>query len=143
MIWRSRWPATIPKRLVSSSNPHITITNSELELSATIAQFDILAQSVDIRSHTIHNLSDNSATVACQLKGVASTYGPVAYLLRLHALHQRHHRYIPLHDFIPGVANVLADKCSRLFYLTDSQLLAHFDSAFPQTMPWQMFLLRK
>jgi hypothetical protein len=142
MLWRQQWPSSISTRLVSSSNPKGDITNSELEIAATIAQFDVLSQTFDIRSHTIHNLSENSATVAWKRKGAASTAGPVAYLLRLHALHQRHHRYIPLHDFIPGVANVLADQCSRLFHLTDQQLLAHFDVAFPQTMPWQQFPLR-
>jgi hypothetical protein len=142
MLWRQKWPSSVPARLVSSSNPNGDITNSELELAATIAQFDVLAQAVDIRSHTVHNLSDNSATVAWQRKGAASTSGPVAYLLRIHALHQRHHRYIPLHDFISGVDNVLADQCSRLFHLTDQQLLSHFDLAFPQTMPWQQFQLR-
>jgi hypothetical protein len=88
MLWRSRWPAIIPKRIISSNNPHGTITNSELELAATIAQFDILVQVIDIRSYTIPNLSDNSATVAWQRKGAASTSGPVAYLISLHALHQ-------------------------------------------------------
>jgi hypothetical protein len=64
MLWRSCWPTAIPKRLVSGSNPHGSITNSELELAATIAQFDILTQSIDIHSHAIHNLSYNSTTVA-------------------------------------------------------------------------------
>jgi hypothetical protein len=84
--------------LVSTDNPRVSVTNSDLELAATIAQFDVLAQTFDVRSHTVHNLSDNAATIACQKKGAASTSGPVAYLLRLHALHQRHHRYIPLHE---------------------------------------------
>jgi hypothetical protein len=79
--------------------------------------------------------------VAWQRKGAASTSGPVVYLLHLRALHQWHHRYIPLHDFISFVANVLAEKCSRLFHLTDSQLLAHFNFTFPHTMLWQMFPL--
>jgi hypothetical protein len=51
--------------------PRGAITNSE-------AQFDILAQAVDIRSHIIHNLSENSATIAWKRKGSASTSGPVA-----------------------------------------------------------------
>jgi hypothetical protein len=139
MLWRSRWPRHLSARLVSSSNPTGDITNSELELAASVAHADVLAQAFDVRSHTTHQLSDNSATVAWQRKGAASTTGPVAYLLRLQALHQRHHRYVPLHDFIPGVANVMADDCSRLFNLTDSQFLSHFNSSFPQTWPWQMF----
>jgi hypothetical protein len=139
MLWRSRWPRHISARLVSSSNPTGDITNIELELAASAAQADVLTQAFDVRSHPIHQLSDNSATVACNHKGAASTTGPVAYLLQLQALHQRHHRYVPLHDFIPGMANVMDDDCSRLFNLTDCQLLSHFNSSFPQTRPWQMF----
>jgi hypothetical protein len=54
-----------------------TITNSdlELELAATIAQFDVLAQAFDIRSHTIYNLFDNAVTIDWQKKGAASTSG--------------------------------------------------------------------
>jgi hypothetical protein len=143
ILWRQAWPASVSAKLVSTDNPRGSVTNSDLELAATIAQFDVLAQTFDVRSHTVHNLSDNAATVAWQKKGAASTSGPVAYLLRLHALHQRHHRYIPLHDFIPGVANVLSDQCSRHFHITDTELLAHLNSSFPQTMPWQIYHLRR
>jgi hypothetical protein len=139
MLWRSRWPRHISARLVSSSYPTGDITNSELELAASITHADVLTQAFDVRSHATHQLSDNSATVAWQRKGAASTTGAAAYLLRLQALHQRHHRYVPLRDFIPGVANVMADDFSRLFHLTDSQLLSHFNSSFPQTRPWQIF----
>jgi hypothetical protein len=139
MLWRSRWPHHLSARLVSSSKPTGDITNSELELAASIAHADVLAQAFDVCSHTTQQLSDNSVTVAWQRKGAASTTGPVAYLMRIQALHQRHHRYMPLHEFIPGVANVMADYCSRLFNLTTSQLLSHFNSSFPQTRPWQMF----
>jgi hypothetical protein len=143
LLWREAWPTSIAKKLVSMNNPTGTITNSDLELAVTIAQFDVLAQSFDVRSHTVHNLSDNAATVAWQKKGGASSSAPFAYLLRLHALHRRHHRYLPLHDVIPVVANVLVDQCSRHFHLTDAQLLSHFNASFPQTMPWRMCHLRK
>jgi hypothetical protein len=143
LLWRESWPSSVAKQLVSTSNPTGTITNSDLELAATIAQFDILDQSFDVRSHTVHSLSNNAATVAWQKKGTTSSLGPIAYLLRLHALHQRHHHYLPIHDFIPGVANVLADQCSRHFHLTDTQLLSHFNASFTQTMPWRMCHLRK
>ena len=32
----------------------------------------------------------------------------------------------------------MADDASRLWHLTESQLLTHFDSRFPQNKPWQM-----
>jgi hypothetical protein len=135
LLWRSRWSRHITARLVSSSNPQGNITNSELELAVSITHADILAQAFDVHSHTTHQLSYNSSTVAWQRKVAASTTGHVAYIIRLQTLQQRHHRYIPLHDFIPGVANVLTNDCSLLFHLADSQLLAHFDSSFPQTIP--------
>jgi hypothetical protein len=31
-----------------------------------------------------------------------------------------------MHDYISGLANVMADDCSRLWHLTDTQLLAFF-----------------
>jgi hypothetical protein len=41
-----------------------------------------------------------------------------------------------MHDYIPGDANRLADECSRLWRLTDSELLARFNSLYPQTHSW-------
>jgi hypothetical protein len=91
LLWQTPWPLALQERLVSHDNPTGDAINSEFELAASVAQLDVLAQQVDIRHHTVHNLSDNSATVAWQRKVASSTVCPVAYLLRLHALHQRHH----------------------------------------------------
>jgi hypothetical protein len=143
LLWRATWPQKIQDRLVSHDNESGDVTNSEYELAASVAQFDVLAQCVDIHQHTVHNLSDNSATVAWQRKIATSTIGTVRYLLQLQAPHQRHHRYFALHDFIPGIVNVMADRCSRMFHLTDTELLSYFNSHFPQTMPWQLYQLRK
>jgi hypothetical protein len=136
LLWRTPWPQAIQEHLVSHENPTGDVTNSEFELAASVAQLDVLAQYVDIRQHTVHNLSDNSATVASQRKGASSTVGPVAYLLHLQALHQRHHRYVPLHDFIPGTMNLMSDRASRLLHLSDTDLLLYFNSHSPQTRPW-------
>ena len=32
----------------------------------------------------------------------------------------------------------MADDCSRLWKLTDSQLLDHFNTTYPQEMPWKL-----
>jgi hypothetical protein len=93
--------------------------------------------------HTIHNSHDNTPTVYWQRKGSATTTGPAAYLLRLQALHQRHYRYVPLHDYIPGTANKMSDVCSRAWHHTDAQLLAHFNAQFPQPVPWKLCHLRQ
>jgi hypothetical protein len=64
LLWRTPLPQVLQERLVSHDNPTGDVTNSELELAASVVQVDVLAQRVDIRGHTVHNLSDNSASVA-------------------------------------------------------------------------------
>jgi hypothetical protein len=36
----------------------------------------------------------------------------------------------------------MADDCSRLWHLSDSQLLAYFNCKYPQPQPWQLVHLR-
>ncbi|EJK61866.1 hypothetical protein THAOC_17564 [Thalassiosira oceanica] len=38
----------------------------------------------------------------------------------------------------PGLANKMADDCSRLWHLSDSDLLAYFGVTYPQSEPWQI-----
>jgi hypothetical protein len=102
MLWRCPFPSAVQQRLVSYDNPQGDINNSELELAASVAHHDVLAQAFDVREATVHNSSDNLATVWWQRKGATSSSGPAARLLRLQALHQRHYRYIPLFDYIGG-----------------------------------------
>ena len=96
-----------------------------------------MAQAADVREHTVHTYSDNVASVFWLRKGSTTTTAPPAHLLRLQALQQRYHRYVPRHDYIPGPANEMADVCSRAWHLNDSKCLAHFERAYPQTMPWR------
>jgi hypothetical protein len=90
LLWRAPFPDEIAKRLVSSDNPSGTITNSEMELAGGVAQLDVLAHQFDIRERTMHNSSENVATVWWQRKGAVLSSGPTSRLLRIHALHQRH-----------------------------------------------------
>jgi hypothetical protein len=99
--------------LVTFANTKGTITIHDLELAASVAQHYVMTQQADARQATIHNLSDNMATVWWKRKGTASATGPSARLLRLQALQQRHHCYIPLFDYIPGTASDMVDDCSR------------------------------
>jgi hypothetical protein len=110
-VWRHRLPDTIRSRLISTSNPTGTITNSDLELAAAVAHPDVIASTSNITEITIAALHDNTPTVFWQRRGSVTTTGPAAYLLRLHA---RHLRYISTHDYIPGPINAMADDASRL-----------------------------
>ena len=128
LVWRLQWPADITRNIVSTKNPHGTITNSDLELAGGLLHLEILAQHFDIRERTVVSKTDNLATLFWQRKGNATKSKVPAHLLRLFGIHQRHHRYIPRHDYIPGLSNPMADDASRLFYLSDSQFLSFFNT---------------
>lgn len=138
ILWRAPFPAHISRDVVSHRNPHGRITNSDLELAGTIAQHDVLVQEADCRERTIFTLTDNTPALAWQTKGSTTTTGVPAYLLRAQALHQRHHRYLPRLNHIPGLRNQMADDCSRLWHLSDTELLTHFHLTYPQSEPWRL-----
>ena len=142
VLWRAKFPQHIQDRLVSSSNPTGDITNSDLELAGLLAQQDIIAQLVNCRGRTILPLGDNIPMVAWHHKHSTTTTGSAAYLLRLNSIHQRHYRYVSKSNYIPGPANAMADDWSRLWHLSDSLLLAHFERFYPQPQPWQLVHLR-
>jgi hypothetical protein len=128
LVWRLQWPQDITNNLVSTSNPTGTVTNSDLELAGGLLHLDIVAQNYDVRERTVLSKTDNLATLFWQRKGSATTDKVPAHLLRLFGIHQRFHRYVPRHDYIPGLSNPMADDASRLFHLTDSQFLSLFNT---------------
>ena len=58
--------------------------------------------------------------------------------MRLQAVHQRFHRYVPCIYFVSGVDNLIYDLPSQLLDLTNNQLLAYLDTNLPQPLPWQL-----
>jgi hypothetical protein len=139
VVWRATFPPDITASLVSWANPAGTITNSDLELAGSLAHHDAAVQCFDLRERTILSKTDNTPTLFWQRKGSTTTTGPPAYLLRAQALHQRHHRYVPRHDYLPGVENLMSDDASRLHHLSDAALLTHFDSVYPQPSSWKLW----
>ena len=142
ILWRSPFPPHIQAALVSWENPTGTVSNSDLELAASVAHNDVLVNAFDLRERTIHTGSDNTPTVYWQRKGSTTSAKAPARLLRLQALHQRHHRYCPLWSHLPGPVNAMADDTSRLWNLTDDELLTHFNLVYPQPLPWRLCHLR-
>ena len=138
ILWRAPFPDWVRALLVSFKNPRGTITNSDLELAGLLIHHDVIAQQVNLRGRTLAPLGDNIPTTTWHHKHSTTTTGPAAYLLRLNSIHQRHYRYNSYSSFIPGKANGMGDDPSRLWHLTDSQLLAHFDLHYPQQQPWQI-----
>ena len=142
IVWRYAFPSPIQNAMVTPTNPNGTISISDLELAALIAQKDILATHHDVAERTLWIATDNRAALSWSDKGSATSTAARAYLLRYNALHQREYRYIATHDHIAGKANVMADDASRLWDLNDSALLSHFESTYPQASPWRMLTLK-
>jgi hypothetical protein len=139
LVWRLRFPTTVQRNLVSTDNPKGSVTNSDLELAATIIQHDVICHNYDVRERTIHTGTDNQATQAWQQRGSTTTNAVPAFLLRLQAIHQRFHRYLPQHSYLPGKLNAMADDASRLWNMNDDEFLTHFNVTYPQHRSWQLY----
>ena len=138
LLWRYQWPQDIIDSLVTDTNPTGTVSNSALELAGGLLHLDVLANHSDIRERTVLSKTDNLATLFWQRKGSASTDKVPAHLLRLFGIHQRMHRYVPRHDYMPGPSNPMADDASRLFSLNDSLFLNHFNFKYPQVQSYNL-----
>jgi Reverse transcriptase (RNA-dependent DNA polymerase). len=132
LLWRFQWPQKIARQLITDKNPNGTISISDLELAGGLLHLDVLCQHYDARERTILSKTDNLATLYWQRKGSATSDKVPPHLLRLFGIHQRLHRYVPRHDYIPGGSNPLADDASRLFHFTDCEFLTHFNNTYPQ-----------
>jgi len=138
LLWHTPFPAPIQRELVSAQNPSRSISNLDLELAGAIAHQDVLASQANVAETTNALVNDNMAAIHWLRRGSVTTTKAAAYLLRLHALHQRHHRYTTTYDYIPGPINAMADDCSHLWQLSDTALIAHFNLLYPQTLGWTL-----
>lgn len=123
---------------MSWSNPEGDINNSELELAGVIGHNDILANCTSLQEVTTATGTDNTSALAWSTKRAVSATGPSSYLLRLQSMHQRAHCYQLRTFYVPGEMNTMADDCSRLWHLSDDEMLEYFDRTYPQTEPWQI-----
>ena len=138
IVWRAPFPTQVQLSLVTAENPRGTISISDLELVGTIAHKDVLAHARHVQERTIWVAGDNKASLSWATKGSATSDRARAYLLRLNALHQRAHRYVARHHYIAGPANSMADDASRLWHLSETALLTHFNSHYPQPTSWEL-----
>ena len=142
IVWRTPFDSRVVAALITADNPSGAISISDLELLAMIAHKDILAAHADLAERTLWMVTDNRAALSWSAKGSSTSVAARAYLLRYNALHQRRYRYVATHDHIAGTANTMADDASWRWDLSSDALLTHFNSSFPQALPWQMHHLR-
>jgi hypothetical protein len=138
LLWHFPFTQEIQDALIASDNMGGTITNSDLEQLALVCHPNVLTSHHNIRKHTICALSDNTAAVSQDRRGSTSVNAPSAYLCRLASIHQRAHRYRVNADYLPGPLNIMADNLSCRWDLSDSQILAYFNSNYPQMQSWRL-----
>ncbi len=144
LAWRFQWPQDIVKQLITDSNPHGTITNSDLELAGGLLHLDAITHCFDVRERTILSKGDNLSTTFWERKGSTTSNKPPAYLLRLFGMHQRIHRYIPRFDYISGVSNHIADALSRRLDEPWSHVSSSLSAKFlPQAPGFQRWIPTK
>ena len=85
--------------------------------------------------------TDNTSGLCWKRKGPTTCTSAPAHLLRLQAMHQRFHCYVPRVDFVSGVDNLISDRPSRSADLTDNQLLNYLETHFPQPLTWRLWTL--
>ena len=76
ILWRAPFDAAVIPCPVTTSNPHCSITNSDLELAAQIATQDILVSVRSCVEATISTFTDNISARAWLRKGSNTTLGP-------------------------------------------------------------------
>jgi hypothetical protein len=114
---------------------HDSNGTGDLELAGTVLHQDVITSRADCRQATTHIMCDTVTAVGWHRLGSVTNDGPGPYLLRLSAFHQYQHGYLSLMFRIPGHDNIMADDCSHMHHLSNSQLFAYFDLTYPQKQP--------
>ena len=139
-VFRLQWPDEIRNSIVSATNPHGTITNSDLEMAGLLMLWLVMEDvCTPLTDAHVALFSDNSPTVHW-VQRLAAKHSAVAMqmvralALRLHVLHTS--PLTPLH--IAGKKNALTDIPSRSFgseqkwyCKTDADLTRLFNASFP------------
>ena len=141
IVWRCPFPQDIQDNLVSVDNPAGTLTNSDLEQAALLAQISLQSTTHDTTYATVLNFCDNTPAISRETKGAVSSDGLSADLCNYSCLLQRQERYCHLVQYLPGPDNVMGDDASRLQDLSDPAFHLHFQQAYPQSQPWELLHL--
>ena len=141
IIWRP--PFFFTRQVVYHTNPQGTITKCDLDLAGTIGHNDVLASLTNLTHVVTCSLSENTPDISWRTKCRTTTTGPVDYLLKMYSIHRWHYIYEPDLHHIPVSINSIADNCSCLWYLNNSQLFDYFILNYPQKVFWQLCHLRE
>ena len=152
-VWRVRWTQKIKEKFITTSNPHGTLSISDLEMAGLLIHYMVLESFMQLRHKHIGAYCDNTPTVSWAYKFASKRSIIGGRLLRILALRQLISRSSPLLTVsIAGATNNMADVSSRSFnggknktwiHESDDDFLRSFNVLFPlpQTNSWQMLRL--
>lgn len=145
VVWRLGFPHEISSQVISEENPTGTITNSDLELAATMFQLAVLARITSLKHRRSGVLSDNSAAVYWVHRMASRSQTNVSgSILRGMAMFLRTLESGPVTiAHTPGEDNVMADFASRSFvtypFPQDNEFLQEFKTRYPlPTKTWTL-----
>jgi hypothetical protein len=139
-LWSHPWTTTEAARLVTSSNPTGNLSIHDFQLAGNVAQLWLPLPKMAPLS-AILNGSDNLTSIWWVRKGSTNTSTAAGSLLGLRSWLLRQHRVAAPTAFLALKKNHLADAASRRWDLSDTQLCAFFNRAFPQATSWAMLHL--
>ena len=90
IVWHWKWPQEVKEGLVTFANPKGKITNSDLEMAAELLGWLVLEANVPLRHKHVGMCSDNSTTVAWQMRGASKRSAVANRLLRVMVVTMRH-----------------------------------------------------
>jgi hypothetical protein len=131
-------PPTLQHRLITDSNPTGSFTINDLELAASIIGATMACHSSPALYHHLLIGVDNTAACAWLNKGSTSSSSAPAFLLHQLARLRRASQFSLSATYVPGHNNNIADCCSRLLHLSDTNFLAVMNSTFPVQPSWTL-----
>jgi hypothetical protein len=137
-LWRSAFPDNIRKDLVTARNPTGSLNINELELLAMLVGASMASQHSQRSYDNVLLGTDNTAACTWLNKGSITSASASAFLLHQLARLRRSLNFNVSAAYVPGMSNQLADSCSRLFTLPDSEFLSYMNDKFPVQPSWKL-----
>jgi len=144
IVWCTKFPLAIQQSLISTTNPHGAISNSNLEMAGLLLHWMVLKSLADLHHAHVTAHCNNLPMVAWTSHLISSKDTVTAHLLHALTLHMLTCQASPLTPFhLPGTANQMTDfaSCSFTTLPKNHAFLTKFPSLFPlpQDVLWHLF----
>jgi hypothetical protein len=137
-VWRAQFPPNVQQAVVSQQNPTGIVSNSALELAAIIVGSHMAAKNPTYPHPHMLIASDNTAACGWMQKGSTTSTQSQAFLLHHLTRLRRDAPFSFTCLYASGCSNTLADCCSRLFSLPDTEFLQYVNMHYPVQPSWTL-----